>query len=51
MEMGVELVFIEEQETLARAVIFGRDLPRDGGGPGPTDLQDVVAWRACYAQR
>jgi len=38
MEVGVELVFIEEQETLARAVILGRDLPRDGGGPGPADL-------------
>ena len=47
----VELAFIEEQQALARAAILDLDLPRDGGGPGPTDLQDVVAWRACYAQR
>jgi hypothetical protein len=37
-EAVVELVFIEEQETLARAAIFGLDLPRDSGGPGPADL-------------
>jgi len=48
MEVGVELVFIEEQETLARAVMLGRDLPRDGGGPGSADLQDAVDRRTFH---
>jgi hypothetical protein len=40
---AVELAVIEEQQALARAVMLGRDLPRDGGGPSPADLQDAVA--------
>ncbi len=47
----VELVFSEEQQALARAGIFGLDLPRDGGGPGPTDLQNAIARRPLDALR
>ena len=44
-EAAVELVFREEQQALVRAVVLGFDLPRDGGGPSPADLQDAIARR------
>jgi len=47
----VELAVIEEQQTFARAAILGLDLPRDGGGPGPTDLQNAIARRPLDALR
>lgn len=47
----VELAFIEEQEALARAGIFGRDLPRDGGRPCSTHLQNAIAWCAYHTPR
>jgi len=50
-EAAVELVFVEEQQALARATILGLDLPCMHGGPSPADLQDAVARRACYARR
>ncbi len=48
-EAGVELVFVEEQQALARAAVLDCDLPRGGGGPGPAYLQDAVARRVRYA--
>ena len=40
-EAGVELIFAEEQQALGRVAVFRIDVPRDGGGPRPTYLQDA----------
>jgi len=45
-EAAVELVFVEEQQALARATILGLDLPGPHGGPGAAYFQDAVVWRA-----
>jgi len=44
-EAAVELVFREEQQALARVAVCGLDLPHDGSGPCPADLQDAIARR------
>jgi len=48
---GVELVFIEEQQALARAVLVYLDVPGPQRGPGPTYLKDAISRRARDALR
>jgi len=49
-EAGVELVFVEEQQARARAVLVYLDVPGPHGGPCAARLNDVVARRARHAQ-
>jgi len=50
-EASVELVFIEEQQALARAAVLDLDLPRDSGGPRLAHLQNAIVWYASHAPR
>ncbi len=50
-EAAVELIFREEQQALARAVVFYRDVPGPHRGPGPAHLMDAVPCGTCDAQR
>jgi len=48
---GVELIFVEEQQALARAVLVYLDVPGPQRGPSPAHLKDAISWHARDAAR